>query len=73
VCLVNWSLRLLHAFFLSPKVNVYYRVQGVSGQHSSSYSLALGGPAGSRELDSMVLIGPFQLEIFYDPEITVNS
>ena len=52
---------------------MYYRVQGVSGQHSSSYSLALGGPAGSRELDSMVLIGPFQLEIFYDPEITVNS
>ena len=31
-----------------------------------SYGLVLGSPARSRELDSMILRSPFQLEIFYD-------
>ena len=35
------------------------------GGHSWSYGLVLGSPARSRELDLMVLMGPFQLEICY--------
>ena len=29
----------------------------------------LGGPVWSQELDSMILVGPFQLKIFYDSMI----
>jgi len=29
--------------------------------------LLLGSPTRSRDLDLMILMGPFQLEIFYDP------
>jgi len=43
------------------------RVQGASGQRSQSYALVVGSPTRSRELDSMILIGASQLEIFYDP------
>ena len=32
----------------------------------SADGLVLGSPARSRELDSMSLMGPFQLEMFYD-------
>jgi len=42
------------------------RVQGMSGQCSYSYGLVLGSPESSRELDSMILMGSFQLMIFYD-------
>jgi len=45
------------------------RLQGASGQCSSSYGLVLGSPARNRELDSMILLGPFQLEIFCDSMI----
>ena len=31
-----------------------------------SYGLALGSPARNRQLDSMIVMGPFQLEIFCD-------
>lgn len=31
-----------------------------------SLVLVLGGPASIRELDFMILMGPFQLEIFYN-------
>ena len=34
-----------------------------------SRDLVLGSPVRSRELDSMILLGPFQLEIFYDSMI----
>ena len=43
----------------------------MSGQHSESYGLVLGSPVRSRELESMILTGPFQLEIFYDSMIRV--
>jgi len=49
------------------------RVQGASGQCSWSYSLALGSPARSTVLDSMTLVGPLQLEIFYDSMTSVNK
>lgn len=50
------------------------RVEGVSGQYSQSYGLVLGSPATSRELDSMILMGPCQLEIFYNSILyTVES
>ena len=42
------------------------RVQGASRQRSQSYGLVLGSPARSRELDSMILMGPLQLKILYD-------
>jgi len=35
-------------------------------QKSSTRGLVLGSPARSRELDCGILMGPFQLEIFYD-------
>lgn len=42
-------------------------------QHSWAYSeaalYALSSHARSKELDSMILMGPFQLEIFYEPGI----
>ena len=31
----------------------------------------LGDPVWSQELDLMILVGPFQLKIFYDPIILV--
>lgn len=40
--------------------------QGLPGEHSQSWDLVLGGPARSRELDSMIPKGPFQLEIFHE-------
>ena len=40
------------------------RVQGASGPCSWSYGLSLGSPVRSRELDLMMLMGPFQLERF---------
>uniref|UniRef100_A0A663E9Q2 Pleckstrin homology domain containing S1 n=1 Tax=Aquila chrysaetos chrysaetos TaxID=223781 RepID=A0A663E9Q2_AQUCH len=46
------------------------RVQGVSGQHCQSHDLILGSPPRSREMDSMILIGPFQLDIFYDSVVS---
>lgn len=42
------------------------RVQGVPGERSQLWDLVLGGPARSRELDSMIPKGPFQLEIFHE-------
>jgi len=50
-----------------------YGVQGASGRCSLSYGLVLGSPARSRELDSMILMGPFQLEIFYDSKSAVQT
>lgn len=41
------------------------RVQAVSEQCSQWYGLVLGSPAANRELDSMILMGACQLEIFY--------
>ena len=44
-------------------------VQGASGQCCQLYRLVLGRPARNRELDSMTLMSPFQLKIFYDSMI----
>ena len=41
-------------------------LRGASGRCSQSYGLVLGCPVRSRELDSMVLAGSFQLEILND-------
>ena len=38
-----------------------------SGQCSQTYGLILGCPTCSQELDLLILMGPFQLRIFYDP------
>jgi len=40
---------------------------------SQSYDLVLGSPARSRELDSMMLMGPFQLDIFYESMISTSE
>ena len=45
------------------------RVLEVSGQRSQLHSLILCGPVWSQVLDSMILMGPFQLGVFYDSVI----
>jgi len=40
-------------------------VQEASGRRSQTWGLILGGAVWSQGLDSMVLVGPFQLEICY--------
>lgn len=44
------------------------RAPGVFGQHFQAQAL-LGCPAQGQELGSMILIGPFQLSLFYDSVI----
>lgn len=39
-------------------------VQEVSGQHTQTYGV--GGAVCGQELDSMILMGPIQLRVFYD-------
>lgn len=42
------------------------RAQETLGQHSQTNYLLWGASVWSQELDSMLVIGPFQLAIFYD-------
>ena len=41
--------------------------------HQVKLDVVLGSAAKSRELDSMILMDPFQLEILYDSNLKVNS
>lgn len=52
------------------------RIQGVSEGWSQSYSLVLGSTMRNREVDSMILMDPIQLEIVYGSMIlyqTINK
>lgn len=42
------------------------RVQQPFRQHSLTHGLIYGWSLGTRELDSIILVGPLQLLIFYD-------
>ena len=46
-------------------------VQGASGQCSQTLGLNLGGAVWSQRLDSVNLVGAFQLRMFYDSMIRV--
>ena len=52
-----WGLRVWHEAVLGV-------AQGVLGQRSQTQSLSLGGTFWSQGLDSMILVGPFQLGLF---------
>lgn len=48
-------------------------VQEVSGQHPDTYDLFLSGPVWNQKLNSMILMGPSQLGIFYDSIILFSN
>lgn len=58
--------RLLSAWKRLPREAVTAPSSGSVWTRLSPYGLISGGPARSRELDSMALMDPFQLELFCD-------
>ena len=59
----HWN-RLPRKVFVAPSLSEFKECLD-----NVSYGLVLESPVRSRELDSMILMGPFQLEIFYDSVI----
>lgn len=49
------------------------RGQEISGQCSQLHALIFGGPVWSQELNSAILLGPFQLDIFNDSLILLST